>query len=152
MSKSCISGQSSFKAELAAAEGEGLNVGADVFDQSNVDPVRLRNAHVAWMTLINNCEGTAVEIVQRSEASNDAWRNPESHYRAEGTREILRLSLEVGGKAMETGEEPFKLAKETDRLAANIHRLGDRSVTELRKCVIIVARLSADYQMEVYML
>ena len=36
-----------FEAELTAAEGEGLSVGADVFDGSNVGPVRLQNAHVA---------------------------------------------------------------------------------------------------------
>ena len=45
-----------FETELKAAEGKGLGVGADVFDRSNVDPVRLRNAHVAWMTRINNAE------------------------------------------------------------------------------------------------
>ena len=36
---------------MTAAEGKGLSVGADVFDGSNVDPVRLRNAYVAWMPL-----------------------------------------------------------------------------------------------------
>ena len=35
-----------FEAELTAAEGEGLGLGAGVFDESNVDPVRLRNTHV----------------------------------------------------------------------------------------------------------
>ena len=30
-----------FEAGLTATEGEGLSVGADVFDGSNVDPVRL---------------------------------------------------------------------------------------------------------------
>ena len=34
---------SGFENELTAAEGDGLSVGADVFDSSNVDPVRLRN-------------------------------------------------------------------------------------------------------------
>ena len=73
---------SGFENELTAAEGDGLSVGADVFDSSNVDPVRLRNAHVAWMTLIKSCSGIALEIVQRSNAQNDAWRNLEFHYRA----------------------------------------------------------------------
>ena len=68
-----------FEAKLTAAEEEGLNVVADVFDGSNVDPVRLRNTHVAWMMLINNCRGMTLEIVQRSEAPNDAGRNLESH-------------------------------------------------------------------------
>ena len=139
---------SGFENELTAAEGGGLIVGADVFDSSNVDPVRLRNAHVAWMTLINNCSGMALEIVQRSNAPNDAWRNLESYYRAKGTREILRLSHEINEKMMEPGGDPFKFMMEVDRLAADLHRLGDKSVTELRKCVIIVSGLSADFEME----
>ena len=32
-----------FDAELTAAEGEGLSIGAEVFDRSNADP--MRNAH-----------------------------------------------------------------------------------------------------------
>ena len=46
---------SGFENELTAAKGDGLSVGVDVFDSSNVDPVRLQNAHVAWMILINSC-------------------------------------------------------------------------------------------------
>ena len=137
---------------MTAAEGDGLSVGADVFDSSNVDPVRLRNAHVAWMTLINSCSGMALEIVQRSNAQNNAWRNLESHYRAKGTREILRLSHEINGKRMEPSSEPFKFMVEIDSLAADLHRLGDKSVTELRKCVIIMSGLSADFEMECRML
>ena len=38
---------SGFENELTAAGGDGLSVGADVFDSSNVDPVRLRNAYAA---------------------------------------------------------------------------------------------------------
>ena len=49
-----------FEAELTVAEGKGLSVGTD---GTNVDPVRLRNAHVAWLMLINNCRGKALEIV-----------------------------------------------------------------------------------------
>ena len=48
---------------MTAAEGNGLSVGVDVFDSSNVDPVRLRNARVACMTLINSCSGMALEMV-----------------------------------------------------------------------------------------
>ena len=138
---------SDFENELTAAEGGGLSVGADIFDSSNVDPVRLRNAHVAWMILINSCSGMALEIVQRSSAPNDAWRNLEFHYKAKGAREILCLSHEINGKTMELGGNPFKFMMEVDRLAAYLHRLGDKSVTELRKCVIIVSGLSADFEM-----
>ena len=143
---------SGFEDELTAAGGDGLSVGADVFDSSNGDPVRLRNAHVAWMKLINSCSGMALEIVQRSNPPNDAWKNLESHYRAKRTREILRLSHEINGKTMEPSGDPFEFMMEIDRLAAYFHRLGDKSVTELRKCVIIVSGLFADFEMECRML
>ena len=139
---------SGFENELTAAVGDGLSVGADVFASSNVDPVRLQNAHAAWMILINSCSGMALEIVKRSDAPNDAWRNLEFHYRAKGTREILRLSHEINEKTKEPGRDPFKFMKEVGRLAADLHRWGDKSVTELRKCVVIVSGLSADFEME----
>ena len=53
---------------------------------------------------------------------------------------------------MQPGEDHFQSMMETDRLAADLHKLGDRSVTERRKFVIIVAGLSADYEIEVRML
>ena len=53
---------------------------------------------------------------------------------------------------MQPGEDSFQFMMETDRLAADLHRLGDRSVTDLRKCVVIVAGLSANYEIEVRML
>ena len=60
------------EAELSAAEGEGVGVGADVFCRSNIDPMRFLNEHVGWMALINSCRGMALEIVERNEAPNDA--------------------------------------------------------------------------------
>ena len=53
---------------------------------------------------------------------------------------------------MQPGEDPFQLTMKNDRLAADLHRVGDGSVTEPRKHVIIVATLSADYKSEVRML
>ena len=100
---------SGFEDELTAAEGDVLSVGGDVFDSSNVDPVRLRNAHGAWMTLTNSCSEMALEIVQRSNTPNDAWRNLESHNRAKGTREILRLSHKINRETMEPGGDPLSL-------------------------------------------
>ena len=49
---------------------------------------------------------------------------------------------------MQSGEASFQFMMKIARLAADLHRLGDRSVTELRKCVI-VAGLFADYEIEV---
>ena len=104
------------------------------------------------MTLTNDCRGMAFENVQRSEAPSNAWQNLESHYRAKGTKETLRLSHEANGKTMQAGENLFQIIMEIDRLAADLHRLGNRSVAKLIKCVIIVAGLSADYNIEVFML
>ena len=104
------------------------------------------------MTLINSYSGMTLEIVQRSNAPNDAWRNLEPHHREKGTREILRLSHEINGKTMEPGDDPFNFMMKIDRLAADLHRLGDKSVTELRECVIIASGLSADFEMECRML
>ena len=103
------------------------------------------------MMLISNCREMALEIVQRSKAPNDAWRNLESHYRAKETREILYLSHEINRKTMQPGEDPFQIIMEIGRLASDLHRLDGRSVTELKKCVIIVAGLSADDGIEVRM-
>ena len=60
---------------------------------------------------------------------------------------ILRLH-EINGKTMQPGEAPFQFMMEIDRLAADLHRLGDRSAAELRKCVIFGTGLSADYEIE----
>ena len=53
---------------------------------------------------------------------------------------------------MEPGGDSFKFMMEIDRLAADLRRLGDKPVTELRKCVIIVSGLSAAFEMECRML
>ena len=61
---------------------------------------------------------------------------------------MLRLFHEINGKTMEPGSDPFKFMMEINRLVADFHRLGDKSVIELRKFVIIVSGLSADFEME----
>ena len=52
---------------------------------------------------------------------------------------------------MQPGEDSFQFMMEIDQLAADLHKLGDRSVTEMRKSGIIVAGLSANYEIEVRM-
>ena len=74
------------EAEVTAAEEQGLRVGADLSYENNVDSVRLRNAHVTRVTLINKCRGMALEIAEHSEVRNDALRNLESHCRAKATK------------------------------------------------------------------
>ena len=41
---------------------------------------------------------------------------------------------------------------EIDQLAVDLYRMGIRSVTKMRKCVIIVVKMSSDYEIEVRML
>ena len=53
---------------------------------------------------------------------------------------------------MEPGSDPFKFVMEVDRLAAGLHRLGDKSVTDVRKCVLVVSGMSAGFAMECRML
>ena len=53
---------------------------------------------------------------------------------------------------MQVEEDPFQFMMENSRLAPDLHTLGDISVIELRKCVIIVVGLSADYAAEVRVL
>ena len=57
-----------------------------------------------------------------------------------------------GKKKMQPGEDPFQSMMKVDRLTGDLHKLGDISVTKLRKYVIIVAELSVDYEIEVRML
>ena len=53
---------------------------------------------------------------------------------------------------MEPGEDPFQFMMKIDRLAADLRRLSDRYVTELRKCVTTMAEISAVCQLEVRLL
>ena len=53
---------------------------------------------------------------------------------------------------MEARGVPFKFVLEADGLIANHQSLGDKPVTELRKCLIIVAGLSTGCEMEWCML
>ena len=63
------------------------------------------------------------------------------------------MSNEVNGKTIQQGEDFFiQFMMEIDQLAADFHRVGDISVTELNKHVIIVTGLPSDYEIEVRML
>ena len=53
---------------------------------------------------------------------------------------------------MQPGEDRFQFIMEVDRLAPDLYRLGDRPVSELRKCVIIVTVLPAGYEIGVRVL
>ena len=46
----------------------------------------------------------------------------------------------------------FKFMMAIDRLAVDLPRMGEKTATKPRKCVIIVSGLSADYEMKCQML
>lgn len=96
-----------FHHESTTAQGEGLCVGAKVFDDRGLHPVIFRNAHAAWITLVNSYKGMVLDIIKKTKAPNDAWQNLQEHYRTRGTREVHRLSHKLTGKTMEPGKGPF---------------------------------------------
>lgn len=49
--------------ELTAADGAGIRVDAEDFDYTDQDAVRARKAERAWLSLLNPCIDTALEIV-----------------------------------------------------------------------------------------
>ena len=80
-----------FEAELTAAEGEGLSVEADIFYGSNVDPVRLRNAHIAWMTTAEEwhlklCNVAKHRVTLGESSSHTIKRREQERYFASCTR------------------------------------------------------------------
>ena len=58
-----------FAEELTSHEGRDITVGAEGFDASGVDPVRLRQA---WTSLITSCKGTARDRVKSAESPGGA--------------------------------------------------------------------------------
>ena len=77
---------------------------------------------------------------------------PRITLRSEGNkRDTLLVTRGYRGNDATRGE-PFSIYDEIGRLEADLYRLGDKSVKKLRKCLIIVAGLPADYEIEVRML
>ena len=62
-----------FAEELTTHEGRDITVGAEKFDASGVDPVRLRQARQAWTSLITTCKGTARDLIKSAETPGGAW-------------------------------------------------------------------------------
>ena len=62
-----------FAEELTSHEGRDIAVGAEGFDASGVDPVRLRQAKQAWTSLITTCKGTTRDRVKSAESYGGAW-------------------------------------------------------------------------------
>ena len=95
-----------FVDELTTHEGHDIMVGAEGFDASGVDLVRLRQARQAWTSVITTCNGTARDLVKSEESPDGAWRLLNQHYRASGLKEKRRLVEEFNFMKMEIGEPP----------------------------------------------
>lgn len=70
--------------ELTAAEGREIKVGAKYFDDTGLDPKRVRNAKKAWISLVTTYQDAALEIVQSVESPSVACWKLQQHYRAGG--------------------------------------------------------------------
>ena len=95
-----------FVDELTTHEGHDIMVGAEEFDASGVDLVRLRQARQAWTSVITTCKGTARDLVKSEKSPDGAWRLLNQHYRASGLKEKRRLVEGFNLMKMEIGEPP----------------------------------------------
>lgn len=60
---------------------EGINIGDPNFAGEEIHPQRLREAEVAWRPLISNCQGSACEIVERTDDSpSKVWKTLKTHF------------------------------------------------------------------------
>ena len=95
-----------FVDELTMHEGHDIMVGAEGFDASGVDLVRLRQARQTWTSLITTCKGTARDLVKSAESPGGAWRLLNQHYSASGLKEKRRLAEEFNFMKIKIGEPP----------------------------------------------
>ena len=80
--------------EMTTLEGRDITVGAEGFDASGFNPVRLRQARQTGISLITTCKGAARDLVKSAESSGGAWRLLNQHYRASGLKGNCHLAEE----------------------------------------------------------
>ena len=112
-----------FVDELTTHEGHDIMVGAERFDASGVDLVRLRQARQTWTSLITTCKGTARDLVKSAESPDGAWRLLNQHYRASGLKEKRRLAEEFNFMKMKI-EEPPKVHHEGRQCSKGTAEVG----------------------------
>ena len=140
-----------FAEELTTHERRDIMVGAEEFDASGVDPVRLRQARQAWTSLITTCKGTARDLVKSAKSPGGAWRLLNQHYRASGLEEKRRLSEEFNSINMEIGEHPREFIMRVDSAAKELRRLG-KAVDDDDIVVVILNGVSSEYDTGVRLL
>ena len=140
-----------FAEELTTHEGREITVGAEGFDASGVDPVRLRQARQAWTSLMTTCKGTARDLVKRAESPGGAWRLLNQHYRASGLKEKRCLAEEFNSMKTEIGVHPREFIMRVDSAAKELRRLG-KTVDEDDIVVVILYDGSSEYDTKVRLL
>ena len=140
-----------FAEELTTHEDRDITVGAEEFDASGVDPVRLRQVRQVWTSLITTCKGTARDPVKSAESPGVAWRLLDQHYRASGLKEKRRLIEEFNSMKVEIGEHPREFIMRVDSAAKELRRLG-KTVDEDDFVVVILNGVSSEYDTELRLL
>ena len=138
-----------FAGELTATEE--IKVGAEDFNSEGIDPIRVKRASEAWLSLITACKGTALDIVQSTDSPSEAWRLLLQRYRATGLKEKSRLMREFNSLRMELGEDPKKFIMRVDRVARELRRVG-KAVDEDDKNLAILNGLTPEYIIQRQML
>ena len=137
-----------FAEEVTTQEGRDITVGAEGFDASGVDPVRLRQAKQAWTFLITTYKGTARDLVKSAESPGGAWRLLNQYYRARGLKEERRLAEEFNSMKMKIGEHPREFIMRVDSAAKELQRLG-KTVDGEDIVVVILNGVSSVHDTEV---
>ena len=119
---------------LTTPAAQGVKVGAENFDGSQVHSETLRKAKQGWVSLITNCKGVAFEIVQGADSPSQAWRQLVQPYRASGVKEWRRLPLDFYSMKMELREHSRQFFLRVDRLVKEMERVG-RSTLEQRASI-----------------
>ena len=140
-----------FAEELTTHEGRDITVGAEGFDASGVNLLRLRQARQAWTSLITTCKGTARDLVKSTESPGDAWRLLNQHYRASGLKEKRRLAEEFNFMKMEIGEPPKVHHEGRQCSKKELWRLG-KTIDEDDIVVVILNGAASEYDTEVRLL
>ena len=136
---------------LTTPAAQDVNVGADNFDGSQVNPEMLWKAKHVWVSLITDCKGVALEIVQVADSPSQAWRQLVQHYRASGVKERRRLALDFYSMKMEFGEHPRQFFLRVDCLVKEMERAG-RPTLEIDIDIVVLTGLSSQYDAEVRIL
>ena len=140
-----------FAEELTTHEDRDIMVGANEFDASGVDPVRLRQARQAWTSLITTSKGTACDLVKSAESPGGAWQLLNQYYRVSGLKEKRRLAEEFNSTKMEIGEHPREFIMRVSSAPKELRRLG-KTVDEDDTVVVILNGVSSEYETEVRLL